>query len=234
MRSHKGSTMVAARAHGRDDLTAWRRAGLRAIIRGMRLLAGLFAMTVLAGQAYPPPYPRAGTIALIDNTRVLAWDVSWPKGQPSAMHRHLYDMTGLYYWPGDRDITAVDGSTRRITTKAGAIQWQLKGITHIEEGTSDDPLRAVMIEIKGEKASGRVAKVAAPIAAANPPLLDNARVTVWDYTRPAHSVEHGHSRDMVVVWTAGRAGHAVFVPAGTVHADEPIGPATTATMFELK
>jgi hypothetical protein len=36
------------------------------------------------------------------------------------------------------------------------------------------------------------------------------------------------------VWTEGRAGHAVFVPAGTAHADEPIGAATKATIFELK
>ena len=29
--------------------------------------------------------------------------------------------------------------------------------------------------------------------------------------------------DTFVVWTEGRAGHAVFLPAGTVHTDEPIG-----------
>ena len=39
-------------------------------------------------------YPRAGTKALIDNARVQVWDVSWPKGQPSPLHRHLYAMTG--------------------------------------------------------------------------------------------------------------------------------------------
>ena len=107
----------------------------------MRLTAALMLWFALGGQTYPPPYPRSGTKALIDNARAQVWDVSWPKGQPSALHRHLYDMTGLYYWPGDRIITAVDGSTRNISTKAGQIQWQLKGITHIEEGTSADPLR---------------------------------------------------------------------------------------------
>ena len=29
-------------------------------------------------------------------------------------------------------------------------------------------------------------------------------------------------------------GHAVFLPAGTVHTGEPIGSATKATIFELK
>ena len=41
----------------------------------------------------------------------------------------------------------IHGATRTISTKAGQIQWQLKGITHMEEGLSDDPLRAVMIEL---------------------------------------------------------------------------------------
>jgi hypothetical protein len=202
----------------------------------MRLTAALMLWFVLGGQTYPPPYPRSGTKALIANARAQVWDVSWPKGQPSALHRHLYDMTGLYYWPGDRIITAVDGSTRNISTKAGQIQWQLKGITHIEEGTSEDPLRAVMIELKGDGPSHKSEKkdgVAAFTGHAMP-LLDNERVTVWDYARPSAPVRHNHAMDTFVVWTEGRVGHAVFLPAGTVHTDEPIGSASAATIFELK
>ena len=213
----------------------------------MPLIAALISMFLLGGQNYPPPYPREGTKALIDNARVQVWDVSWPKGQPSPLHRHLYDMTGLYYWPGDRIITAVDKTTRNISTRAGAIQWQLKGITHIEEGTSEDPLRAVMVELKGDGRSGkRVTSTDVPAFAGNAmPLLDNERVTVWDYSSgsdpgrtsgrgPTPAARHSHPMDTVVVWTEGRVGHAVFVPAGTVHTDEPIGAATKATIFELK
>ena len=153
----------------------------------MRTLAALISLFAFGGQAYPPPYPRAGTKALIDNARAQVWDVSWPKGQPSGLHRHLYDMTGLYYWPGDRIITAVDKSTRNISTKAGQIQWQLKGITHIEEGTSDDPLRAVMIELKGDGPSHKVEKAngVPAFTGSAMPLLDNERVTVWDYAKAA-------------------------------------------------
>ncbi len=151
----------------------------------MRLIAVLISLFALGGQTYPPPYPRAGTKALIDNARAQVWDVSWPKGEPSGLHRHLYDMTGLYYWPGDRIITAVDKSTRNISTKAGQIQWQLKGITHIEEGTSDDPLRAVMIELKGDGPSHKVEKAdgVPAFTGSAMPLLDNERVTVWDYAK---------------------------------------------------
>jgi hypothetical protein len=203
----------------------------------MRLIASAVLWTVVvSAQSYPPPYPRTGTKALIDNQRVQVWDVSWPKGQPSPLHRHLYDMTGLYYWPGDRIITEVDGSKRPVSTQAGRIQWQLKGVTHIEEGTSDDSVRAVMIELKGDGPSGTIDKSSniAPFSGRSMPLLDNNRVTVWDYPRPPSSPQHRHPMDTVVVWSDGRTGHAVFLPAGTIHSEEPIGAATKATIFELK
>jgi len=203
----------------------------------MKLIAALVTMLALAGQNYPVPYPRAGTKALIDNARAQVWDVSWPKtATPPGVHRHLYDMTGLYYWPGDRRITNTEGGARDMHTDAGRIQWQLKGVTHMEEGISDDPLRAVMIELKGDGPSGKVEKTPGVPAftGAAMPLLDNQRVTVWDYTRPAQPVKHSHPMDTFVVWTEGRAGHAVFLPAGTVHTDEPIGAAAKATIFELK
>src|SRR5262249_37656130 len=155
-----------------------------------------------------PPYPRAGTASLIDNDRVQVWDVTWPKtaGVP-PMHRHLYDMTGIYYWPGDRMITSPDGAKRPVHTDAGRIQWQLKGVTHNEEGTSDDPLREVTIELKGDgpvgsRQSQSVEKSTdVPVfAVTSMPLLDNERVTVWEYAAPPKaSEEHRHPRDTVVV-----------------------------------
>jgi hypothetical protein len=204
----------------------------------MRLLAVTMLAFFAAGQSqsYPPPFPRAGTKGLLDNERVQVWDVSWPKGMPAVMHRHLYDMTGLYYWPGDRVITALDGTKRNTSTVAGRIQWQLKGITHVEEGTSDDPLRAVMIELKGDGPSGKRAKQAEVPAftAATMPLLDNERVVVSDYPGTPAPVRHVHPMDTVVVWTEGRAGRAIFLPAGTVHIPEPISAGAKATIFELK
>lgn len=203
----------------------------------MRLIAALMSLFVLGGQNYPPPYPRTGTKALMDNARAQVWEVSWPKtSTPPGIHRHLYDMTGLYYWPGDRRITQPDGTARNITTETGRIQWQLKGITHMEEGISDDPLRAVMIELKGDGPSGKTQKTAGVPAftGAAMPLLDNERVTVWDYSKPAQALRHSHPMDTFVVWSEGRAGHATFLPAGTVHAEEPIGASGKATIFELK
>jgi len=40
----------------------------------MRLIAWLVALFALGGQTYPPPYPRPGTRALIDNARAQHTD----------------------------------------------------------------------------------------------------------------------------------------------------------------
>ena len=203
----------------------------------MRTIACVVLLAIVAAaQSYPPPFPRTGASKLLDNPRVQVWDVSWPKGQPTALHRHPYAMTGVYYAPGDRMITAVDGSKRPVTTKAGGIVWQLKGLTHTEEGTSDEPLRAVMVELKGDGPSGAIDRASdvPAFTAGSMPLLDNERVTVWEYPGTATPARHRHTRDTVVVWTESGAGRAIFLPAGTVHTAEAISAGAKATIFELK
>jgi quercetin dioxygenase-like cupin family protein len=200
------------------------------------IASALLLTAVQAAQSYPPPFPRRGATRLLDNERVQVWNVAWPKGQPTPLHRHPYAMTGQYYAPGDRMITAVDGSKRPVSTKAGGIVWQLKGITHIEEGTSDPPLRAVMIELKQDAPSGQTdaSGTAPPFTASGAmPLLDNERVTVWDYTPPPKPVTHRHAHDAVGVWIEGQTPHAVWIARGTTHATDMAG-ASRATIFELK
>jgi hypothetical protein len=150
---------------------------------------------------------------------------------------HLYDMTGIYYWPGDRVITSPDGAKRPVHTDAGRIQWQLKGITHIEEGTSDDSLRAVMIELKGDGPSGKIDKSTdtPALTVTSMQLLDNERVTVWDASRAQSlAARHRHPRDTVIVFTTDKTARAAFVPAGTVHGNDDAGGAAKITVFELK
>ena len=116
----------------------------------------------------------------------MVWDIVWPKGQPTPMHQHVHDQVGTYYATGGRAITTPDGVTRETTTPVGALSTTRKGTTHIEEGTTDPPLRAVFVELKQEAGSG-VAEAPPQGAAAFPregakQLLDDDRVTVWDYT----------------------------------------------------
>ena len=59
-------------------------------------------------QGVPLPFPRAGAKQLLENDRVTVWDVVWPKGQPTALHRHPYTLAGVYLEPGTRVITDAD------------------------------------------------------------------------------------------------------------------------------
>ena len=146
-------------------------------------------------------------------------------------------MTGIYYWPGDRIITSLDVTKRTTSVESGRIQWLRAGVTHAEEGASDDSLRAVMIELKGNAPSGRIdtSTEVPAFAVTTMPMLDNGRVTVWDYPGPqARSPKHRHPMDTVVVFTSQKNARAIFVPAGTMHAAEEVTTGTKATVFELK
>ena len=201
----------------------------------MRLLAALLLTLVAQAQALPPAYPRTGAVKLFDNDKVQVWNIAWLKGNPSPMHRHIYDLVGVYYEPGDRLIIAVDGSTRPVSTKAGDVVFQKKGVTHIEEGTSDAPLRSVFVEMKSDALYGMSAAGGPAFSAKARPVLDNERVIVWDISDPAtRPASHRHLHDSVVAWIDGSGAHARFIPHDTVHDDEGVGAATRVTMFELK
>ena len=112
----------------------------------LRLVVILAALIQIA--PLPPAYPRVGATKILDNPRVQVWNIAWLKGQPSPLHRHLYDLVGVYYEPGDRMIISPEGAKRPVSTKAWDIAFQRVGVTHIEEGTSEAPLRAVFVEMK--------------------------------------------------------------------------------------
>src|SRR5580765_86181 len=93
-------------------------------------LITLLLMGVLVASAQtdlPPPFPRTNATKLLDTDRITVWDVVWPKGQPTAMHRHVYDQVGTYYARGGRLITTPDGVARTTITEVGALSTTRKG-----------------------------------------------------------------------------------------------------------
>lgn len=172
------------------------------------LLVALCAAALAAQENLPPPFPRTNATKLLETDRINVWDIVWPKGQPTALHRHVYDQVGTYYARGGRLITATDGTERRGMTEVGSLSTTRKGTTHVEEGTTDPPLRAVFIELKQDAPSG-----AGP-ASVGPPafprdgatqVLDDERVTAWDYTWVAggQALRYRAPLDTVIVWLGG-------------------------------
>ena len=111
-------------------------------------LVGAVLVLLIQGQTLPPPYPRDGTTKLLENGRVIVWDVSWLQ-QAYPVHRHVYDYSGVYYTNGDRVIVSERGARSRTTSVAWDTFFFRRGVTHSEEGASDDAAARRVSGIQG-------------------------------------------------------------------------------------
>jgi hypothetical protein len=208
-------------------------------------------------QSYPPAFPRPTAKKLLETDRVVVWDIVWPKGQATPMHRHVYDQVGTYYSAGGRVITTPDGVSRSTMTPVGALSTTRKGTTHIEAGSTDPPLRAVFIELKHDSASGEPeAPSAVPPAFPRDDaklLLDDERVTIWDYTwgPGTRGITSRYPRDTILIWLASGTlrlasqggspavidvapGQIRYERRGTVETDEVVSGSPRAMVFAFK
>jgi hypothetical protein len=207
----------------------------------MGLTLALLLLAAVLGQAapqHPPPYPRPGTTQLFENEAIAVWDVSWLK-QQYPLHTHRYDLIGVSYVEGDRVITQGSGPGRLTTTKPWVFQQNVAGNTHVEEGASDPPMRAVLMEVKA--AAPRTDVVETPDGlrqVAGAPSWENRRTYAWAIPPGTAVPSHRHVRDAVeLVFTAATPATTptvAFVPAGTVHAGPTPEPGGRVFIFELK
>lgn len=192
------------------------------------LAIGLASLFAAQQPTLPPPFPRVNATRLLETDRIVVWDIVWPKGQPTAMHRHPHDQVGTYYARGGRVITQPDGTKREAMTEVGNLSTTRKGTTHIEEGATDPPLRAVFIELLHDSGPAAPAGDTSAVSRSGAKqLLDDDRVTVWDsvWKSGLDGLKYHASRDTVVVWldagkvrsTGGKGSPAIAdVKAGTM------------------
>jgi hypothetical protein len=203
----------------------------------MGVLKVMVVTSMLAAQAaeLPPPFPRPGTTKLLENDAVAVWDVSWLK-QKYPLHTHRYDLVGISYAEGDRIITQGDAQGRLVPTKAWVFQTNRAGVTHVEEGASDPPMRAVLIEVKSPGPRERAEDPPDGLRqVAGAPAWDvNNRAAAWLVNGGSSAPTHRHVGDAVELIFDGGPPKATFVRAGTVHAGPAPGPNARAYIFEIK
>jgi len=203
----------------------------------MRFIAALLIFFIQT-PALPPPFPRNGVTKLLENERVVVWDAAWLR-QAYPVHRHIYDYAGVYYTSGNRIIVSEGGTRSPASTAAWDTFFFRRGVTHSEEGASDEPLRAVFVEFKEPSPLG------APDTNAPTPefpgtsgkkVRESERLVIWEFIPPpgAAASAHYHARDAVVVSFTNMKPRVTFVPRGTVHNDEQTRGAERAYVFELK
>jgi hypothetical protein len=192
----------------------------------MRFITALL-LFIIQTQPLPPPFPREGATKLLENERVVVWDVAWLR-QAYPVHRHIYDYSGVYYTSGDRIVISDRGTRSPASNAAWETFFFRRGVTHSEEGASDEPLRAVFVEFKEPN----------PLGAADAQsdfgkkVRDSERVTIWESV-PAASPQ-SHARDAVIVSFIKGKPRATFVPRGTMHNDEQDSGVDRTYIFELK
>lgn len=164
-------------------------------------------LSSLAGftQDLPNAFPRENAKQVIDNERVTVWDVTWPKGKPTPMHRHKYDVVGVDLAEASATVRSQAGAIQTAQVKAGGASFLPKATVHIEEGTSDKPRHAMVIELKDAVVPPMENKTGFPLAFPREgaqKLIDNNRVSVWDYTWTLNTPTpmHFHDKDVVVVF----------------------------------
>jgi len=205
----------------------------------MGVLKAIVVTAILLVQAgeLPPPYPRPGTTKLLENDVVAVWDVAWLK-QKYPLHTHRYDLVGMSYAEGDRIITQGDAPGRLVNTKAWIFQKNRANVTHVEEGASDPPMRAVQIELKNPTPRGAAGDGADGLRqVAGAPAVDDNRAAVWLVTGGTSAPNHRHTGDAVeMVFDASTppTPKVTFVPAGTVHTGPTPADGGRAYIFEIK
>jgi hypothetical protein len=201
---------------------------------GWQSVLVLLALVGTQALDLPPPFPRPGTTLLLENDVVAIWNVSWLK-QKYPLHTHRYDLVGVSFAEGDRIITQ-GGPGRLVNTKAWAFQTNRANVTHVEEGASDPPMRAVLIELKNA-APREVVGVAAADGlrqVAGAPAFENNRAVAWAIPPGSSAPSHRHVGDAVeLIFDGSTTPKAAFVPAGTVHAG-PAAAGGRAFIFEIK
>ena len=223
-----------------------------------RLLTALCLWAAASqAQSYPPPFPRVAAKKLLENDRVVVWDVTWPKGHPTALHQHRFDQLSVTLAGGTVKVTRLGQTAVVNKSELGSVTLTAKGTVHVEEGLSDVAQRKIMVELK-PSASASV-NAGAGVAGAFPregavKVMENDRAIVWDYTwKPGQPARrHAHYLDSVTVFleggtirTAGdrgaaqdtvrSAGEAVYSSASAdAHTEEALRGSPRAVIIEIK
>ena len=218
-------------------------------------LASVALITSLEAQDFPPGFPRVGSRKVLENSRVIIWDATWPKGKATVLHEHPVDYLSVTLVEGAVKISARDGTSSVATAPFGFVRFNPKGVVHAEEGVSDPERRAIMVELKTvpRPAEAAVTRSGFPRDGATKGL-ENERVAVWDVTwiQGQQIPRRQQGRDAVVVFLKGgvirqspegaavsdtqwNVGDVLYIPADTdVPSEEATQGPPRAVFIELK
>jgi len=156
---------------------------LAALLAGASARAG-HAQEMVGKYKLVPALPRPGATEIFDNDRGRVWDVIYPPGMSTGMHRHPTDFVGVELVDTMLKVTTPDGVEHVNPIRRGQIYMLPKGTTHIEENVIGDPQRnSILIELKDAGPASYDNHSQAPagfVALDQKQVADNPRVILWD------------------------------------------------------
>jgi hypothetical protein len=227
---------------------------LYAVLAAAATLAASSAQAEMVGK-YPlvSALPRPGATQILDNNRGTVWDVIYPPGMSTGMHRHPTDFVGIELVETMLKVTTPDGQEHTNPIHRGQIYMLPKGLTHIEENVIGHPQRnSILIELKDAAPHDYPGSGQAPLgftADGAKKVTDNNRVILWDWTTgPSKSFFQAHDMFLVpmdpgTLTVAGdepsrtlpvAGGQVVFLPGGHIRTIQSTGGAVRVAVVELK
>ena len=96
---------------------------------------------------YPLAFPRPGAKKVFENDRVIAWNLTWRPGVPTAMHYHDKDVVVVFRNSGSIKSTPLHGESTVADIEFGTIRFSKSDRTHSEELVKGKE-SAIVLELK--------------------------------------------------------------------------------------
>jgi hypothetical protein len=228
-----------------------------------RVLVGATVLAALATSGahsqpatdYPPGWPRPGATLLVENDRGAAYNVVYPKDQPTPMHHHRYFFAGLDLNTATIKVTQPDGKFDLHPVVKNHM-WYLPKLTHQEMSTTDPGRNTVVIDIKEKTVPEAANSTSLPTnkyATYQNKIVDNDRVVIWDcaWSPGTDGISSFDSRDMFIAFAEGGdlsiaapgqpatvkhydTGQAIFLPGGQARTMGSAGGTIHVMLVEVK
>ena len=179
----------------------------------------------------PSPFPRDGAKKLKENDRVVFWEVTWEKGNSTGMQTTQRDLIYITMEEGGVKVTRPDKTSTTEFDRFGSVGFEPKGTARAQEGVSDKPRRAIVVELKPLasakkieiKTDGLPNTFPRPMTAK---LFETDQVNVWDdrWEMGRAGMLHAHYTDLA--W--------VFLEAGELHSISAKGVSSPKNTVRVK
>ncbi len=97
---------------------------------------------------YGSAFPRPRVKKLLENDRIVVWDYTWVKGEPTPNHFHDKDLMIVYLADGAIRSVTPDGKATPNEFKFAEVRFNPGNRAHYEEYVRGDGPRAIITELK--------------------------------------------------------------------------------------